>query len=104
MNWLSKTIEMHFQEILSLTEKMRCLSEDLRGIGNETIPDAIVVTKRGWNSESGKKLMERELKVGMQIREEAESIKNLAEEMKVQAEKMYRAEQKNSQLAITRIY
>lgn len=104
MSWRSKTIEMHFQEILSLTEKIRCLSEDLGGIGKEAIPDAIAIAKRGWNSECGKKLMERELKVGMQIREEAECLGNLAEEMKKQAEEMYRAEQLNSQLAVTRIY
>lgn len=104
MSWLSKTIEIHFQEILSLTEKVRRLSEDLSGIGEETIPGAINVIRRGWNSECGKKLMERELKLGMQIQEEAEILGHLSEEMKKQAEEMYRAEQINSQLAVTRIY
>lgn len=104
MSWLSKTIEIHFQEILSLTEKVRRLSEDLSGIGEETIPGAINVIRRGWSSECGKKLMERELKLGMQIQEEAEILGHLSEEMKKQAEEMYRAEQINSQLAVTRIY
>lgn len=104
MNWPSKTIEMHFREILSLTDKIKCLSEDLTGIGEETIPEAIVAAKRGWNSESGRKLMERELKIGIQVREESEALRHLAEEMKKQAEDMYRAEQMNSQLAVTRIY
>lgn len=104
MSWLSKTIEIHFQEILSLTEKVRSLSEDLGGIGEETIPRVINDVRRGWNSECGKKLMERELKLGMQIREEAEILGHLSEEMKKQAEKMYQAEQINSQLAVTRIY
>lgn len=104
MSWLSETIEIHFQEILSLTEKMRSLSENLGGIGEETIPGAIAVVRRGWNSECSKKLMERELKLGMQIQEEAEILRYLSEEMKKQAEEMYRAEQMNSQLAVTRIY
>lgn len=104
MSWLSKTIEIHFQEILSLAEKVSRFSEDLSGIGEETIPGTIAVVKRGWNSECGKKLMERELKLGMQIREEAEILGHLSEEMKMQAEEMYRAEQMNSQLAVTRIY
>lgn len=104
MNWPSKTIEMHFREILSLTDKIKCLSEDLTRIGEETIPEAIAAAKRGWNSESGRKLMERELKIGMQVREESEALRHLAAEMKKQAEDMYRAEQMNSQLAVTRIY
>lgn len=40
----------------------------------------------------------------MQIREEAESLLHLSEEVRKQAEEMYRAEQLNSQLAMTRIY
>lgn len=104
MSWPSGTIEMHFKEILSLTEKLKRLSEDLGGIGEETIPEAIAVAKRGWNSESGRKLMERELKIGMQIREESDALRHLTEEMEKQAKEMYRAEQMNSQLAVTRIY
>lgn len=104
MSWPSKTIEMHFQEIFYLTEKVKCLSEDLSGIGEETIPSTIAAAKRGWNSACGRKLMERELEVGMQIREESDVLRHLAEDMKKQAEEMYRAEQMNSQLAVTRIY
>lgn len=104
MSWSSKTIEMHFQEILALTEKVKRLSEDLSGIGEDTIPETIAAAKRGWNSVGGRKLMERELEAGRQIREESDLLRHLAEEMKKQAEEMYRAEQMNSQLAITRIY
>lgn len=104
MSWPSKTIEIHFKEIFSLTEKVKCLSEELGGIGKETIPGVAAAAGRGWNSECGKKLMERELKLGMQIREEADILRHLSEEMKKQAEEMYRAEQMNSQLAVTRIY
>ena len=104
MSWPSKTIEIHFREILVLTEKIKCLSEDLTGIGEEAIPEAVVAAKRGWNSESARKLMERELKIGTQVREESEALRHLAEEMKKQAEEMYRAEQVNSQLAVTRVY
>ncbi|MCM1126871.1 MAG: hypothetical protein NC429_10415 [Lachnospiraceae bacterium] len=104
MNWSAQTIEMHFQEIQSLTDKMKSLSEALSGIGKETIPDAVCAVKRGWNSESGKRLMERELKLGMQIREEAERLSRLSKETQKQAEEMYRAEQANSRLASVRSY
>lgn len=104
MSWQSGIIEMHFKEIVSLTEKVKRLSEGLGRIGEETIPGAIAAAKRGWNSASGGKLMERELKIGRQISEESVALKRLAEEMEKQAEEMYRAEQMNSQLAVTRIY
>lgn len=104
MSWSSKTIEMHFKEILSLTEKVNRLSKGLSGIGEETIPETVAAVKRGWNSACGKKFMERELEIGIQIREEADALKRLAEEMKKQAEEMYRAEQMNSQLAVIRTY
>lgn len=104
MSWPSGTIEMHFKEIVSLSEKVKRLSEGLGGIGEETIPGAIAAAKRGWNSASGRKLMERELKIGRQISEESAALRRLAEEMEKQAEEMYRAEQMNSQLAVTRIY
>lgn len=104
MNWSSQAIEMHFQEIRSMTDKMKSLSESLKGIGEETVPDAVCAVKRGWSSESGQRLMERELKLGVQIREEAERLSRLSEEVQKQAEEMYRAEQANSQLASVRVY
>lgn len=104
MSRSSQTIEMHFKEILAITERIGSLAKELGRIGNEALPDAVYITKRGWNSACAQKLMARELKAGDQIREEAEHLKNLAEEMKKQAEEMYRMEQINSQLAVTRIY
>lgn len=104
MSWQSGTIEMHFKEILALTERVKRMSEDLGRVGGETIPGAVAGAKRGWNSASGKKLMARELKIGQQISEESDVLRRLAEEMEKQAKEMYRAEQMNSQLAVTRNY
>ena len=50
------------------------------------------------------KLVERELKLGQQIGREGEGLYRIAEEMKEQAEEMYRMETLNVSLASNRIY
>lgn len=104
MSWSPQTIEIHFKEVLAIAEKIRCLSEELGRIGQETIPGIICETKRGWESEAAQKLVERELKMSNEYCEASRRLGVLAAKMKEQAEEMYRTEMCNLSLASTRTY
>lgn len=104
MSLSPQTIEIHFKEVLAIAEKIGHLSQELGKIGQETIPGIICGTKRGWDSEAAQKLVERELKAGNEYCEMAGCLEALAEEMKEQAQEMYRAEMCSLTLASTRVY
>lgn len=104
MNLLQQSIEMHFKEIMDLAEQIEVLAKDLQKVGTEEISDAAINTKRGWSSACAQKFVERELKLAEQMRAEGDVLCKVAEEMKEQAEEMYRMELLNVALAVTRIY
>ena len=105
MNLSQQTIEIHFKEIMALVEQLRLLSKEVEKIGKEEgISHTAFETKRGWESVCADKLVERELKLGQQIGWEGEGLFRIAEEMKEQAEEMYRMETLNVSLASNRIY
>ncbi len=104
MNLSQQTIEIHFKEIMALVEQLRLLSKEVEKIGQEGIFHTAFETKRGWESVCADKLVERELKLGQQIGREGEGLYMIAEEMKEQAEEMYRMETLNVSLASNRIY
>lgn len=104
MNLSQQAIEMHFKEIVDLAEQIELFAKELGKVGREEISSAAIDTKRGWESECSGKLVERELKLAEQIRAEGDVLCKIAEEMKEQAEEMYRMEMLNVALAVTRIY
>ena len=55
MNLSPQTIEIHFKEVLAISEKIKRVSEELERIGQEVIPEILCETKRRWNSEAARK-------------------------------------------------
>ena len=104
MSLSQQTIEMHFKEIVALAEQIEIFAKDLGKVGQEEISSAAIEMKRGWESECSRKLVEKELKLAEQIRVEGDVLCKIAEEMKKQAEEVYRMEMLNVALAVTRIY
>ena len=97
-------IEMHFQEIKSLSEQIKGLSEEIRRKSQEEFLHVVSHTKQVWNSECADLLTGKEVRLGGQLAEEADELLKIAEKMEKQAEEMYRMEKVNQLLAETRIY
>ncbi len=104
MNLSPQTIEIHFKEVLAISEKIKRVSEELERIGQEVIPEILCETKRRWNSEAARKLVERELKMGNEYCNAARCLGALAAELSEQAQEIYKTEMCNLTLASTRIY
>lgn len=99
-----QTIEMHFREVLQLSEQLSGLAKMLKIIGENDMMQIISDGKKNWNSECADILAGKEVKLGMQLISEADAILKIAEEMKKRAEKMYQAEMINNSLAAVRVY
>lgn len=97
-------IEMHFQEIKNLADRMKDISEEIKQTVQEEFMSAVNNTKAAWNSECADLLIGKEVRLCGQLLEEADCLMKLAAQMEEQAEKMYRREMTNRVLAETRIY
>lgn len=104
MNLSQQTIEMHFKEILALTEQLDVLAKEIGKVSQEEISGAAMDTKRRWSSACAQKLVERELRLAEQMRAEGDVLCKVAGEIKEQAEEMYRMEILNAALAAVRGY
>lgn len=100
----SQTIELHFNEIMSLASRIRELAGKLRSLAGDEMMQAIGGIKAGWKSECADILTGKEVKIVSMLLEETEHLNSLAEEMERRAEKMYQQEMANIRLALTRIY
>ncbi len=101
---LSRQIEMHFTEIMSLSEQIDKLAENLRTAARNELMQIICKNKACWNSSCAEVLIGKEEQIGMGLLFEAEELCRIAAEMRQQAKRMYQAELTNNQLAATRTY
>lgn len=100
----SRQIEMHFTEIMRLSEQIDKLAGDLRATACNELMQIICKNKACWNSSCAEILIGKEEKIGMGLLFEAEELCRIAGEMRQQAKRMYQAELTNNQLAATRTY
>lgn len=101
---LSRQIEMHFAEIMHLSEQIDRLSRDLKTVAREELMQIICKNKACWNSSCAEILIGKEAQIGTGLIFQAEELCQIAGEMRQQAKKMYQAELANNQLAATRTY
>ena len=101
---LTNQIEMHFAEIMHLSEQIDKLSGDLRTVSQEELMQTICKNKACWNSSCAEVLIGKEAKIGIGLISQAEELCRIAGEMRQQAKRMYQAELTNNQLAATRTY
>ncbi|MCM1135544.1 MAG: hypothetical protein NC400_08210 [Clostridium sp.] len=99
-----QTIEMHFAEVMKLSEQLSGLAEVLKTLGSEEIMRISAAGKSCWNSKCADIVAGKEVKLGMELVSEAEVLLEIAKELERRAQKMYRTEILNSRLAATRIY
>ena len=101
---LSRQIEMHFTEVMRLSEQIDKLAGDLRVTARDEVMQIICKNKACWTSNCAEILIGKEEKIGMGLLFEAEELCRIAAEMRQQAKRMYQAELTNNQLAATRTY
>lgn len=100
----SREIEMHFREIMDLSEALKGLAKELSCISEAEMMEIICGIQAGWNSECADILVGKEVKIAARLTEEAVKLKELALEMESKAKKMYQSETENIRLAAVRIY
>lgn len=101
---ISKQIEMHFAEILHLSEQMERLSEALKKTAQDELMQIVCKNKACWNSSCADLLLRKEAQIGTGLISQAEQLCQIAGKMRRQAKRMYQAELENHQLAATRTY
>lgn len=101
---MSKQIEMHFTEIMRLSEQLNALAKKLRTLAGDEVMQIIRENKACWNSEGADILMGKEAKISAGILSEAERLCKAAGEMEGQAKRMYQSELINVQHGLTRTY
>lgn len=99
-----QTIEMHFKEIMDLSDHLKGLARKLRDTAEVEMMETICSIKAGWNSECADILVGKEVKIAAGLAEEAIKLNALAMEMESKAKKMYQSEIENTRLAAARIY
>lgn len=99
-----QTIEMHFAEIMHLSEQLSTLAKSLKLAAEEELMQNICENKACWNSECADILAGKEVKLAGGITARAKDLEKIAGEMEDQAKRMYQSEMLNIQLAATRIY
>ena len=100
----SQKIEMHFKEIMNLSEQVRVLGEEIRRKAQEDMMSVISNTKAAWNSKCADLLVGKEVRLNGRLMQEADELIRLADGMREQAENMYHMEMTNNLLAQARIY
>ncbi len=97
-------IEMHFTEIMQLSEQLRNLATALKEKAEDELMQIICENKSSWNSACEDILSGKEVRISARIAAEADELLMISGEMEEQAKKMYQMEMLNCQLAATRIY
>lgn len=97
-------IEMHFTEIMQLSEQLRNLATVLKEKAEDELMQIICENKSSWNSACEDILSGKEVRISARIAAEADELLMISGEMEEQAKKMYQMEMLNCQLAATRIY
>ncbi len=99
-----QTIEMHFAEIMRLSEELDHLAQSLKLLAEQEMMQMIRENRACWVSKCADILGEKEGKISGSLCAEAERLLKTATEMKDRAQKMYLSEMMNIRLAATRIY
>lgn len=99
-----QTIEMHFEEVMKLSELLSGLAKELKGLGDEEVMRLSASVRKGWSSECADAVAGKEARLGGQLISEAELLLGIANELEQKAGKMYRTELMNSHTAAIRIY
>ena len=99
-----QTIEMHFAEIMRLSEALCNLASKLKVLGEQEMAQIIRRNRACWISECAEILGRKEVKISDDLCAEANRLSELAKEMERRAQKMYQSEMLNIRLATTRIY
>ena len=99
-----QTIEMHFAEIIRLSEELQGLADSLKILGEQELIRSIRGNRACWSSKCADILGEKEVKISKNLCAEADRLSKTAKEMESRAQKMYQSEMLNIRLASTRIY
>lgn len=99
-----QTIEMHFAEMMQLSESLTDLAKSLKVLGEQDMMQVIRGNRACWISRCAEILGEKEGRIGSSLCAEAERISKIAQEMENRAKRMYQSEMMNIRLAATRIY
>lgn len=99
-----QTIEMHFAEIMHLSEELDGLARSLKTLAEQEMMQMIRGNRACWVSKCADILGEKEGKLESSLCAEAEKLLKTAKEMESRAQKMYQTEMMNIRLAATRIY
>lgn len=103
--WMvSGVIEIQFQKMKQLVERMNGLADGLQNLGEQQMMEQICQTKNIWISQSADAFIGKEVKQSVQITAMAESLRNVADIIEKQAKLMYFAEKANETIAVKRIY
>jgi len=99
-----QTIEMHFSEIMRLSEELCGLADHLKALGERELMQLIRENRECWSSECADILGKKEVNTGRCLCAEADRLLKTAKEMESRAQKMYQSEMLNIRLAANRIY
>ena len=99
-----QTIEMHFAQIMHLSEELESQAKSLKALAEQEMMHLIRGNRRYWVSECADILGGKEGKICSSLCAEAESLLKTAGEMESRAQKMYQSEMMNIRLAAVRIY
>lgn len=99
-----QTIEIHFAQIMGLSQELQNLASSIRGLGERELMQISRAGRDCWSSECAQILAGKEVKVASRLCAEAEALAKTAAEMERRAKKMYQSEMMNIHLAAERIY
>lgn len=97
-------IRMNFELAKKQAAKLESIAENIKKIGNTQFPDTLQKVSANWKGDNSNTYINKGNRLSGDITKTANSLSTIAEEIRTTAERIYRAEMNNLQIANNRKY